>query len=255
VLFIKKQYQDLIQRLAPKVERRAQRLQGKGAGATSIEEEVSVAVAMLPQQGAVVFDVGANQGLWSRAMLQKAGSRLHRLVAFEPSQNHREKLSHIQDPRIMVIAKAVSNTIGPRTLYMNALGSGLASLTQRDLAHFNITMGIEESIETTRLDEITLDLGISRIDFLKLDIEGHELDALHGAETLLASGVIRALSFEFGGANIDTRTYFRDFWLLLTKYNYKISRIIPGSASVPISNYHERIECFTTTNYIAEKLY
>jgi hypothetical protein len=51
---------------------------------------------------------------------------------------------------------------------------------------------------------------------MKMDIEGHELFALRGAKRALARGVIRPLSFEFGTGNINSRTFFRDYWDLLT---------------------------------------
>lgn len=243
----------LRQRLAASIERRAQKAQGKGAGGHSIAAEVRDAARLLPAQGAIVFDIGANKGLWSAAMLDVAGDRLARLVAFEPSRHNFDDLARITDPRFTLVRKAVSAEAGARDLFMDAPGSGLASLTRRDLSHVGLEMGQAERIETVTLDGYCAAEGIDRIDFLKLDIEGHELDALSGAERLLAAGAIHALSFEFGGGNIDTRTFFRDFWRLLTGHGYAIWRIVPGGEPVPIRAYHERLECFATTNYIAAK--
>jgi hypothetical protein len=48
---------------------------------------------------------------------------------------------------------------------------------------------------------------------VKMDIEGHELTALKGFGAAL--DVARVLQFEFGGCNIDSRTYFQDFWYFL----------------------------------------
>lgn len=241
----------LLQRLAAGIERRAQKFQGKGAGGHSITAEVAEASRFLPAGGATVFDVGANKGLWSRAMLAAAGPHLERLVAFEPSRHNWAAIEEITDPRFSLCRKALGLREGVSELFMDAPGSGLASLTRRNLDHHGLTMASAETVETTTLDAYCREAGISRIDFLKLDIEGHELDALHGAEPLLAAGAIRALSFEFGGTNIDTRTFFRDFWLLLTPLGYSLWRIVPGGRPMPILRYHERLESFVTTNYIA----
>lgn len=46
------------------------------------------------------------------------------------------------------------------------------------------------------LDEIADMLTLSRIDLLKIDTEGHELEVLHGARKLLAAGLIRVLHIE-----------------------------------------------------------
>jgi FkbM family methyltransferase len=241
----------LFQRLAASIERRAQKAQGKGSGGHSVAEEVRAALPFLPQQGAVVLDVGANKGLWSRTMLAEAGERLARLVAVEPSRHNWLEIEAIADPRFSLIRKALSESDGTATLHMDAPGSGLASLTQRNLTHVGLAMEESEAIETVRLDTLLAELGLERIDFMKLDIEGHELSALQGGEKALAEGRIRALSFEFGGSNIDTRTFFRDFWLLLHGHGYALLRIVPGGSPVPIQRYHERLESFVTTNYLA----
>lgn len=241
----------LIQRIAASVERRAQKLQGKGAGGHSVEDEVRTALAFLPSQGAVVLDIGANKGLWSRAMLREAGDRLARLIAFEPSHHNWAELEAISDPRFSLICKGVADHDGTAELHMDAPGSGLASLSKRNLDHVGLEMREHETVELTTLDAFAAEHGLERIDFMKLDIEGHELSALHGASELLRSGAIHALSFEFGGGNIDTRTFFRDFWLLLREHGFSIWRIVPGKKPVRIEKYHERLEIFATTNFIA----
>ena len=62
---------------------------------------------------------------------------------------------------------------------------------------------------------------------MKMDTEGHELFALRGAANALSKGTILALSFEFGGSSINSRTFFRDYWNLLTQYSYEIYRVLP----------------------------
>ena len=60
-------------------------------------------------------------------------------------------------------------------------------------------------------------------------------------------GNIEYIQFEFGGCNIDSRTYFRDFWELLhDKYNF--FRIMPDGI-VPIDEYSETLEIFTSQNF------
>ena len=71
------------------LEKQVQRAQGKGFGAKSHKIEVRAALPFLPKTDAVVFDAGANRGLWARALLAAAGSRVGRLYCFEPSRyNH-----------------------------------------------------------------------------------------------------------------------------------------------------------------------
>jgi hypothetical protein len=93
---------------------------------------------------------------------------------------------------------------------------------------------------------------IQSVDFMKMDIEGHELFALRGAARALARGAIRAMSFEFGSGNINSRTFFRDYWDLLTRHGYEIYRVLPRGRTLRIFRYDEDLEYFRgVSNYVA----
>ena len=86
-----------------------------------------------------------------------------------------------------------------------------------------------------------------------MDVEGHELFVLRGARQSLASRKIGALSFEFGCGNINSRTFFRDFWELLTGAGFSIWRITPSGKYLPVGDYYEDLEYFRgLANYVAE---
>ncbi len=88
---------------------------------------------------------------------------------------------------------------------------------------------------------------------MKMDIEGHELLALRGAEQALKSRRIGALAFEFGSSDINSRTFFRDFWDLLGAHGFSIARITPSGKAIALLDYYEDCEYFRgATNYIAE---
>jgi hypothetical protein len=62
---------------------------------------------------------------------------------------------------------------------------------------------------------------------------------------------IGMLSFEFGGCNIDSRTYFQDFWHFFRENGMKsIFRIAPSGCLVPLKQYKEEYEQFRTTNFL-----
>ena len=82
-------------------------------------------------------------------------------------------------------------------------------------------------------------------------IEGHELKALKGAARMINEKKVDVIQFEFGGCNIDSRTYFQDFFYLL-KDNFTIYRILrDGLLEMP--TYQETHEIFITINYLAVK--
>ena len=86
-------------------------------------------------------------------------------------------------------------------------------------------MDKKEEISLDTIDNYCEEQGIKKIHFLKLDIEGHELSALHGAKKMIANGNIYFIQFEFGGCNIDSATHFQDFYYFL-KGKYRIHRIL-----------------------------
>ena len=72
-----------------------------------------------------------------------------------------------------------------------------------------------DEVELRTLDEVPGELGLARIDLLKVDVEGHELPVLKGARGLFDAGAIEAVQFEFGERSLYSRTFLRDFFELL----------------------------------------
>lgn len=134
-------------------------------------------------------------------------------------------------------------------LYFDRELSGLASVYKRRLDHFNIGMKKQEEINVIKLDSYCEEKNIIHIDLIKLDVEGYEYKILLGAASLLKNNAIDYIQFEFGGCNIDSRTYFQDFYYLL-KNNYNIYRILKNDLYL-IDKYREADEIFVTTNYLA----
>jgi hypothetical protein len=81
-----------------------------------------------------------------------------------------------------------------------------------------------------------------------MDVEGHEMDVLIGASKALRG--VQIIQFEFGGGNIDTETFFQDFWYFFESNGFEISRMTPRGLKV-ISQYSENFETFKPTNYVA----
>ena len=136
-------------------------------------------------------------------------------------------------------------------LHFNSVGSGLASLTKRRLDHFGIDFNKSEKVEISTIDNYCSENAINHIHLLKIDIEGHELDALAGARRMFDKKSIDIVTFEFGGCNIDTRTFFQDFWYFFSEINMKMFRITPSGYLYPIESYNEIYEQFRTINFIA----
>lgn len=200
----------------------------------------------------IIFDVGANVGNYSKALTDVFNSKAT-IHAFEPSKKTYSIFLETTKNSQYIIPNNIgfSDTESSQLLYTDADASGLASIYHRKLEHLGISMDKSEEVQLTTIDAYCTKNNIDRIHFLKLDIEGHELKALNGAKQMIANKQIDVIQFEFGGSNIDSRTYFQDFYYLL-KDNYKIYRILrDGLLEIPV--YKETHELFQTINYLSVK--
>lgn len=197
----------------------------------------------------VIIDGGANAGQYASRALAAIGKRL-RIFCFEPSPGTFARLSSKlgSRPEVRLMPFGLSDSDCQRNLYSHQGGSAEASLARRDMSHWGITQDRVESVRLRCLTDVCREENISRIDFLKLDIEGHELQAMRGARELLEARRIRFIQFEFGAPNIESRTYFKDLFQLLNP-NYRLYRIVHNGLA-PIREYSEFLETFATVNFL-----
>ena len=132
-------------------------------------------------QGGIVVDIGAHIGIFTIKAAKAAGEK-GLVVAIEPEpSNIALLLNNIavnEITNVIVVAKAASSYKGKPKLYLSHSSGGHSLVNSLDNY-------IE--VETDSLDNIMSELGLPRVDFVKIDAEGSELEVLKGAEKLLAS--------------------------------------------------------------------
>jgi FkbM family methyltransferase len=195
----------------------------------------------------VVFDVGANVGDWTlQAARSWPAATIH---AFEPSAVVFGELERVTAGlNVRRVRSALSDHSGEAVLHSVPSQSGLSSLHDRDLSSHGMVMTEHEVVQLTTIDDYCQANAIEHIDVLKVDAEGHDLAVLAGAERMLAAGRVGFVQFEFGGANIDSRTFLRDFLSLLGP-THDLSRLLADGLE-PLA-YSEREEIFITANFLA----
>lgn len=201
----------------------------------------------------VLFDIGGNIGGYSEILVGECRRRSmkYTLHVFEPTASCFEILrsKFNDDPDVHLNNVGVSNVAGAREIFYDVEKSGFASLYQRNLESLNVEMKQKEAISLIRLEEYLSSNGVSGIDFLKIDIEGHELHAFEGMGKYLHGDFIKVIQFEYGGANLDSRTNLLDLYTLLTSRGFVICKIMRNS--IEQRNYQSWMDNFQYANYLA----
>lgn len=153
-------------------------------------DEVGIVHAALGVRKGVMLDVGAHHGS-SLAEFARDGWQIH---AFEPDRANRATLDERfgRHPNVTVVPKAVSDRPGTLNLYTSAESSGVSSLTP-----FTPDHRMSELVEVVTLCDYLSEAGIDKVDFLKIDVEGFELNVLAGYDWSLEP---RAVVVEFEDA-------------------------------------------------------
>jgi FkbM family methyltransferase len=229
-------------------------IQGKGTGTGwDIGSEVSVAARLVRTKTPTLLDVGANFGTWSTQMTELFPA-YSKLLLVEPQPKCLEAIAKLNFRDSAVCPCAVSDQEGEMKFFTADRKQGweAASLFERRETYFSEVGQSAMVVRVRKLDYIIAEQGLASIDFMKIDVEGADFLALKGAEANLKNHNIKAMSFEFGSGNINSRTFFRDFWDFLRPLGYSISRILPGGKLLKIEEYAEDLEYFRgVTNYVA----
>ena len=210
--------------------------------------EMEVVEMIAKQIGiSVFFDVGANNGEYSLWASQKTRAKDVQFHLFEPSPDTFLKLDQCQFGSLQVVKNKLAlgkNPDGQMDFFVNSLDT-LSGFYPR-----NSETDQKISVPVTNLDRYTEKKSVSSIDFLKIDVEGHEVDVLYGAKGLLSGKKIKAIQFEFGFNNTVSRTFFKDFYELLSP-DFDLYLIQRGGL-VPVLCYDYEWEAFgKVSNYLA----
>jgi FkbM family methyltransferase len=131
-----------------------------------VEPELARLASYAPRGGTAV-DVGAWYGPWTRGLRRLAD----RVVALEPAADLARHVA-AAFPDVRVVRAAASDHVGNATLYLPEGGPGVGTSS--------VQHRVGRAVSVPRVTVDSLDL--TDVRFIKIDVEGHELPALNGAE-------------------------------------------------------------------------
>lgn len=186
-------------------------------------------VQKLLNPGDTFVDVGANVGLFTVAAGRKVGDA-GCIFAFEPAP---ETMAALTDTlRLNGLSSIV-------TLHQSAAGreNGTAQLHVGRICGHSSLLPLEEKRETIDISIVALDdiLGDRKVDLIKIDIEGWELEALEGLRKTLANNEHASVLMEFGISHIkragsNPRTWvekIRTFGLNIYEIDEENASVVP----------------------------
>lgn len=150
----------------------------------------------------VFFDVGANIGIYSIY-----AATLHqniKVFSFEPeSQSFSSLCSNLSQNKLPLAAPyqfAISNKVGMGELKVSSMtaGAGAAALNENyRFMRVDANNIFTQGIFFTSLDYLVYECGFPVPNFIKIDVDGIEVDILHGAKQVLAEAALRSVLVEF----------------------------------------------------------
>lgn len=135
------------------------------------------------QKGDVVLDCGANVGVFTREALDHGASKI---IAIEPAPENLEALrrnfkDEVAAGRVIIYPKGVWDKDDVLTLHVDANNTAADTFViQRKETTGDI------KVPLTTIDKLVAELKLDRVDYVKMDIEGAEPNALRGGRDTIA---------------------------------------------------------------------
>lgn len=200
-----------------------------------------------------IVDAGAHDGTYAEYIFNLNPSvTIH---CFEPTASAFAELKtrlakEIKTGKLTANNAGLSTEIGEAELFI------YNELDQRNSLHLNPAHDFDssllhkEKIKLTTLDDYIERNKISHIDFLKIDVEGHEAKVIEGAASSLKKKIIKCVQFEYNNNWAAAGFTLENVFGTLTPIGFKFYRLTLWG-SLPIKRFESDLENFKHSNYIA----
>jgi FkbM family methyltransferase len=210
--------------------------------------ELTVVEKLSTIQPSVIIDGGANIGDYAFETSKRIPDC--KIYSFEPVDSTFRQLKAKVEGRENIIPVKKGLYKENATKEINLFNSNAHS-SLYELQGLSYQSNQKQKIELLRGDDFLKEQNIDMVDFLKIDVEGAEYDALLGFENSFKQGKIKAVQFEYGYINISTKKLLIDFYTFFEAHHYMVGKIFPRN--VEFRKYQFKHEDFIGPNFIAVK--
>lgn len=169
-----------------------------------------------------VFDVGANKGNWTDVALGLWPEAHYHLVDPIPSlvENLRRKYQERQN--VQVHQYGMSGKSGELCFEENTEISSHSRSVTTQSAGANAHI-----VRVVTLPELCKEAGVNRIEFLKLDAEGHDIGICFGMKQMLEHRAIEVFQFEHCAIAVHYERPIKELFEMLMSVGYRVGKLFP----------------------------
>ena len=189
------------------------------------------------QEGMTIIDVGANAGVYAFSAAKRVGAT-GKVLAIEPFSecvNYLKETCQVnQFDWVKVCAGAASDRNGKAKLSVDSENE-----TNEVVADDSAVSGSFEEVDCFTLDSLLDKNDVKRVDLLKIDAEGHELQVLKGSDRLLTEFAPIILYENIAVSqvsNVPVANYLQSIGYKLFRYQPYLQNLIPVDLSDDFSN-------------------
>ena len=211
--------------------------------------EYELVAKIASKNPSTIFDVGANVGDW--ALIAHQMSPKAHIHCFELSESTFQTLSSkISTGQFFLNNVGLSDKEGIFEYKDYGKNSGVNTILLEADFH---DKWVQPKLLTAPLSTGNTYCklhNIHSIDFLKIDVEGAEHLVLQGFSELLEKKSIKAIQFEYGYTNGDTKFLMRDYHKFFNHYEYSVARVEKGPIIFRPWEYRDN-DFLSGPNYVA----
>ena len=208
-------------------------------------------IDMISGEIRVCLDIGANIGNYSKLLINKTNAKIYAYEPLEKSFDELKKIKEKHKDRFFIEKLALGNEDGIKKISSANDKSEKASFEKNlDKLSFIDKDNLREfDVSIKKLDSLNFFNSHSKVDFLKIDVEGYEYEVLLGGKKFIDFNSPKFIQIEINWHQLFKKVNLYEFSKLLKDYD--IFKILPhGKNLIFIDPSRPENNIFHLSNFV-----